>query len=97
MSNVKKVLYFFSGRVFPERADVNIPPLKFKFDIKEAGITGTAITSIQASQVMVQFITKNKIENIYTLKNYVEDCIRLQVDVLGYLQACSYDLSLIHI
>lgn len=94
MNDIKYFLYTFFGKVLPERAAVQMPPLKYKIDIKEENISGTVFTSINSSQITAKFITQNEIKNIFSLKNYIEDCIRLQVDILGYLQSCSYDVEI---
>ena len=90
----EEFLYIFSGKVFPERADVNISQLNFIIKNEDAKIEGKVCTSIIASQIMAKFECKNKVENIYTLKNYIEDNIRLQVDILGYLIGCGYDIEI---
>lgn len=61
---------------------------------KEAGVIGSLKTSIDVSQVIAQFVCKQKVDNIFTLKNYVEDAIRLQVDTLGYTLSCGYDIEI---
>jgi len=87
-------IYTFFGKIFPERANVNISPIVMNIENKEAGISGVLKTSIAVSQVSAQFVCKQKVDNIFTLKNYVEDAIRLQVDVLGYTLSCGYDIEI---
>lgn len=94
MNDKNLFLYTFFGKVFPERVDVNIPSHSFSLNVMEANISGEIITNILNSQIVVNFITENKIDNLYTIKNYIEDSIRLQVDTLGYLLSCSYDIEI---
>jgi len=85
--------YIFSGKVLPERANVNVTPLEVKMDAIDAGISGTAIVSIVASQVSVVFNT-NSDSDLLTLKNYVEYLVRNLVDAFGYLSGRGYDIEI---
>ena len=91
---VDSYTYTFFGKIFPERANVNISPIVMKVNNKEAGIIGVLKTSIVGSQLSAQFLCKQKVDNIFTLKNYADDAIRLQVDVLGYTLSCGYDIEI---
>lgn len=87
------IQYIFYGKVFPERANVNISTVELNMANDEAGISGTLRLTIQCSQITALFITNSEVENIFTLKNIIEDAIRLQVDILGYLFGCGYDIE----
>jgi len=97
MNNVVYIYTFF-GKVFPERADVNIPlwtaPL---LDLKQKKI-GEIKTFIGASQISIRITSSEKLENIGMniglLKNFVEEWIRIQVDILGYTLGCGYDVEI---
>ena len=52
---------------------------------------------ISLSQVTATFITDNPVGNIHTLKNAVEDAVRIALDALGYTLACGYDLEIIQV
>lgn len=87
--------YTFSGKVLPERANVNImPPLKIEMEAKDAGISGKATVSIGVSQISVVFNTENSNVDLPTLKNYVEDIVSSLVDAYGYLSGRGYDIEI---
>lgn len=85
--------YIFSGKVLPERANVNITPIEVKIDAIDAGISGTAIISINVSQVSVVFNT-NSNSDLMTLKNYVDYSVRTLIDAFGYLSGRGYDIEI---
>ena len=85
--------YMFSGKVLPERANVEIRLPEFKMDAIDAGISGTVIVTIIASQVSV-VINTNSDSDIWTLKNYIEYIVRSLVDAFGYLSGRGYDVEI---
>lgn len=85
--------YIFSGKVLPERANVNVTPIEIKMDAIDAGISGIAIISIAVSQISVVFNTKND-SDLGTLKNYAEYLVRNLVDAFGYLSGRGYDIEI---
>lgn len=85
--------FIFSGKVLPERANVNITPLEIKMEAIGSGISGTAIISIAVSQVSVVFNT-NSDSDLMTLKNTVESLVRNLVDAYGYLSGRGYDIEI---
>jgi hypothetical protein len=86
--------YIFFGKVIPERANVNISSLNAEMsDLNEKKL-GEMKTSIIASQITVQVNLKQKFDEILTLKNAVEEAIRVQVDLLGYTNSCGYDIEI---
>ena len=87
------IQYTFFGKVFPERANVHISTVELILSNSGAGISGKLKISIQVSQITAVFSTNSKVENIFTLKNIIEDAIRLEVDILGYLFGCGYDIE----
>ena len=95
MKASNKVQYIFFGKVYPERANVSISELHGLVRSKDGKISGSYRYSISVSQVSAIFISDNKLENIYTLKNEVEDMIRVALDALGYTLACGYDLEIV--
>ena len=88
------IIYTFFGKIFPERANVNFFPITTNFNIKDFGIEGTLKTYISVSQITAQFSTTKRVENVQTLKNHVEDIVRLEVDILGYTLSCGYDVEI---
>lgn len=86
--------YSFFGKVLPERADVNISPLTVDFFHPDTNIKGKLTITIISSQVSALLITNEEVSNVYTLKNIIEDLIRFEVDMLGFLIGCGYDLEI---
>jgi len=89
-----KFIYIFFGKVFPERAYVKIPEVTFNYNIVEEVIKGTAFVEVIMSQIIVKFESETIVGNIYSLKNYIEDSVRLIVDSWGYILSCGYDIEI---
>jgi hypothetical protein len=87
------VHYTFFGKVHPERCNVSIPELRAIVGELGAEISGELRYWISLSQVTATFVCANQGPNVYTLKNYVEDVIRVALDALGYTLGCGYDLE----
>lgn len=85
--------YTFFGKVIPERVKLTIihEPLKIKF--AESGTEGEARVYIQLSQIVARLTCSTEIDT-WTLKTIMEDCIRLQVDILSYLYGCSFNVEI---
>jgi hypothetical protein len=88
------VVYTFFGKVLPERVNVTIPQLVFHLIQHDAGIDGELSVSIDLSQVTVRFTASTEIVDLYTLRNYVCDAIRTELDILGYVNGCGYGLEI---
>jgi hypothetical protein len=87
--------YIFFGKVLPERADVHIPPQIAEVTDLNGKKIGEMNTSIIASQITVQVTLTQNFENeILSLKNDIEEAIRVQVDLLGYTNSCGYDIEI---
>lgn len=87
--------YIFSGKIMPERVNFNVsPPLLIQMQAIDAGISGEAIVSINASQVSIVIETTDKNAGLPTLKNYVEYLVRTIVDAYGYLTGRGYDVEI---
>lgn len=89
------VQYTFFGKVYPERCNVSIPEFRLRVDTPSDEIHGELKYSISLSQVTATFVCEKPIVNILTLKNCVEDAIRVGLDTLGYILACGYDFEVI--
>ena len=92
--NQKPIIYTFFGKIFPERAKVDFIPITTNLNIIEEQIEGTLKTYIFVSQILAQFVCERPMDNVYSLKNFVEDVIRLEVDILGYTLSCGYDVEI---
>jgi len=86
--------YVFTGRVMPERANVNVSAFQVQLLATDAGVSGNAIVSIDVSQVSVMLNTETVNVDLHTLKNYMEYIVRNLVDALGYLSGCGYDVEI---
>jgi hypothetical protein len=87
------VQYTFSGKVFPERANVSITQVRARLRASGGEIDGELRYYVALSQVTATFVCDTAVSNIWTLKNYVEDAIRVALDGLGYTLGCGYDLE----
>ncbi|NQT31601.1 MAG: hypothetical protein HQ588_04630 [Deltaproteobacteria bacterium] len=85
--------YIFTGKVMPERANVNIDAMIVKIKAVDAGFSGEAVVSVSCSQISVKFDTTDINISLSTLKNYVEDLVRVLVDAYGYLSGRGYDVE----
>lgn len=86
--------YIFSGKVMPERADVNISLPSLTFQAKDAGFSGETIISIARSQISIKLDTTDAGVNLDTMKNYMEQLVRNLVDSYGYLSGRGYDIEI---
>lgn len=85
--------YTFFGKVYPERCNVSIQEIRAQVGVQGDEIYGDLRYYISLSQVTAIFVCEKPVANIYTLKNFIEDAIRIALDALGYTLACGYDLE----
>lgn len=88
------VQYTFFGKVYPERCIVSVDEIRARIGAQGTEIQGDLRYYISLSQVTAVFICEERVSNIFTLKNDVEDAIRMALDALGYTLACGYDLEI---
>lgn len=86
--------YIFSGKVIPERAAVSITPVKIRASVPEARLEFDAVISIAVSQVSVVVEADGEVNDLPTLRNYVEWLVRIEVDAFGYLEGRGYDVEI---
>jgi hypothetical protein len=87
--------YIFFGKVFPERVNVYFsPPIVLNIKNEEAEIEGVLTIYVDLSQIAIRFESKQIVKNCYTLKNIIEDAIRMLLDTLGYTLGCGYDVEI---
>lgn len=91
--SASEVQYTFSGKVHPERANVSITEIRAQLRTSGAEIDGELRYYIALSQVTATFVCQKPVPNVFTLKNYIEDAIRVALDGLGYTLGCGYDLE----
>ena len=80
--------YTFFGKVFPERARVEIGSVDCKISDYLVKI------SIFVSQVSAVVHTEREVSDVATLKNEVESYVRLLVDLYGFIKVCGYDVEI---
>lgn len=89
--------YTFWGKIHPERTNITLGQLESTLFIdvnKNYRICGQLITSIMCSQISAVFKSDAKVEDIFTLKNAVMDAVRLEVDIVGYIAGCGFELEI---
>lgn len=86
--------YIFTGRVMPERANVNVSAVPIQFQATDAGVSGNGVISVVVSQVSVTLNTETVNVDLGTLKNYVEYIVRTLVDAFGYFSGRGYDVEI---
>lgn len=87
----------FTGRVLPERANVNIrlPRVGVEMVFSRRSVEAQIQLSIGASQVSVAVaIPDADPPDVWTLKNMVETFVRTATDALGYVSGCGYDCEI---
>lgn len=88
------VIYTFCGKVLPERASVTIPQVSYRLYQPDSGVDGTCIVSINLSQVTARFVAAQMVEDLLTLRNYIQDAIRMELDILGFVNGAGYGLEI---
>ena len=91
--NTKSVQYTFFGKVHPERCNVSIAAIQGTIGKPGDALHGVLRYYISLSQVTATFVCDEPIVDIHTLKNHLEDSIRVAIDALGYTIACGYDFE----
>ena len=88
--NPKRVL-IFSGKVLPERCNVNFDSPSVIY----VPTYGAVVIKILKSIVTVELSIDNaNNDSLSTLKNFVEGMVRVIVDTLGFCNSCGYDVEI---
>jgi hypothetical protein len=82
--------FILAGRVIPEKAGVNIHPVKISFVARVAGFQGEITVSVISSQICVRLETRDLDVPKDTMKNYVEHTVRTIVDLYGITEGNGY-------
>ncbi|MBU0998430.1 hypothetical protein KJ570_02800 [Patescibacteria group bacterium] len=85
--------YIFTGKVYPERANITLPEVKGEVGANDADFKGTIKVSIIVSQVNIELDSDSKYSPT-DLKNTVEMFAHTMVDTYGYLKGYSYSLEI---
>lgn len=91
------VTYVFAGLVHPERADVNVRPLRLEISSLDGTFGGQIFLSIQRSQISVVFNANAPIEDLKTVRNGIRDVVQSAVNLLGYFVGCGYEVEIIQL
>jgi hypothetical protein len=89
--------YIFTGKVIPERSDININPVKISFVARVAGFQGETTISIASAQICVRLDTRDVDVSPYTMRNYVEYAVRTLVDLYGFTEGNGYYVELSYV
>lgn len=89
--------YILTGRVIPERAVLDIKEIQFKTLPSEDVPEGDLFVEILRSQISARFSAVTKVNNIFTLRNMVEDAVRMLLDVAGYFHGYGYDVEIVQV
>lgn len=82
--------YIFTGRVIPERAEINVNPVKISFIARVAGFQGEITISIASSQICARLETRDIDVKLEMMRNYVEHTTRTLVDLYGFTDGNGY-------
>ncbi len=88
-------VYILAGRVLPERALVSVGEVKFGV-VQSADVPeGQLYVQIVLSQISARYLGSGEVKNLFTLRNIVEDAVRLLLDVAGYYYGHGYDAEIV--
>src|SRR6267378_3182490 len=88
-------VYVLTGRIIPERAILQVSEIRFLVaggeDVPQGGVS----IEIVNSQVFATYKSQSSVKNIFTLRNIIEDAVRLIADVAGFWQGYGYDVEIV--
>jgi len=87
--------YIFVGKVLPERALLDTPEVSFSTFGAADVSDGELRVVVLKSQITARFTTSGRVDNVYTLRNIVEDAVRGLLDVVGYCYGLGYDVEIV--
>jgi|GEM_PF-1351945 len=95
----KNHIYYFSGVVHPERAEMST-----RYDISSieckstnGNVNGTLDVSIRDSQISAIFRSPGQINDLTDVRNALQEVISSIVDSIGYYQGCGYTVEIRHV
>lgn len=89
--------YIFTGKVIPERAVLDITEVQFKILSSEDVPHGDLFVEVIKSQISARFLASAEVKNIFTLRNTIEDAVRMLLDVAGYFSGYGYDMEIVYL
>lgn len=89
-------IYLLSGKVLPERANVNLPkPIEVHIlpgrTIPEGSVV---VITVICSQISVAVHSRGQITDLQALAHECEGMCRMIVDCLGFMLTCGYDIEI---
>jgi hypothetical protein len=92
--------YSFSGIIHPERVNFGLDrPIQIAINHPFFDLVGRSAISFDSSKISVEFIsefdyTKNPKCNLETLKNFIDESVRIIVDSYCYIKSYAYDVEI---
>lgn len=92
--------YQISGKIHPERVHFTIvQKLPLFFENNKFGIKGEVILGIKNSNIVISLTSKDRYSssdtaNLETLKNIIEESVRMIVDSYGYVKSYCYEVEI---
>lgn len=92
--------YQLSGKIHPERVNFTIgTKLPLSIEHGEFGIKGEITLEIRNSNIIISFDSQNEYlssdtGSLETLKNILEESVRMVVDIYGYVRSYSYEVEI---
>jgi hypothetical protein len=95
--------YQLTGKIHPERVNFTIgTKLPLYIEHKDFGIKGEVVLEVKESNLFVSFSSKNIYSSLdtsalETLKNIIEESVRIIVDAYCYVRSYAYELEITNI
>jgi hypothetical protein len=95
--------YQLSGKIHPERVDFTIgTKLPLCIEHGEFGIKGKVVLEIRNSNITISFDSQTEYSSsdtgsLETLKNILEESVRMIVDAYGYVRSYAYEVEITNI
>ena len=85
----------FFGRVLPERIPLKVALPEWTSELREFALRYRVTIQIADGQFVVPVIIESGQIDVHTLRNLVENDIRIATDLIGYLIGGSFDIDMI--
>lgn len=85
--------YIFFGRVLPERVPMSFEMQEIEIR-SDLGIIFNISASVHKNQAVCNVSILNGKSDIFTIRNLVENALRVWVDLIGYHMACRFSLEI---
>jgi hypothetical protein len=85
----------FFGRILPERAPLSIALPEWAGEVPDFGLRYRITIQIAHGQFVVPVVVESGQVALHTLRNVVENDLRIATDLIGYLEGASFDIDMI--